>query len=61
MALKLPNRIIVAQGSGQEKIELFFTYNKKEETVLVSYRDNTYYYKEGLFEKLIRKVLQNEI
>lgn len=58
---KLPNRIIVAQGSGQEKIELFFTYNKKEETVLVSYRDNTYYYKEGLFEKLIRKVLQNEI
>lgn len=57
----LMNKVIVAQGSGINKIELTFTYNKREATVLVTYSNNTFYYKEGLFENLTRKVLQNEI
>ena len=54
------NKIIVAQGSAQEKVELIFTYNKKEETIIVSFMDNSYYYQEGLFERLIRKAVQDE-
>lgn len=57
----LMNKLIVAQGSGQEKIELVFTYNKKESTLLVTYLDNTFYYREGLFEHLIRKALQDGV
>lgn len=53
--------MIVAQGSGKEKIELTFWYNKKESTILVEYEGNVFYYKEGLFESLIRKELQNGI
>ena len=57
----LTNKMIVAQGSGKEKIELTFWYNKKESTILVEYEGNVFYYKEGLFESLIRKELQNGI
>lgn len=54
----LQNKLIVAQENGSEKIELIFTYNKKEASILVTYLDNTFYYEEGLFEKLIRKEMQ---
>lgn len=57
----LKNKIIVDQGSGSDKTELIFTYSKKDSSVLVTYLENTFYYEDGLFERLIRKAIENEI
>lgn len=53
----LLNKIVVAEGSGEKKRELIFTHDKREDTLLVTYLGNKFYYEEGLFEKLIRKEL----
>ena len=57
----LSDKLIIAQGSGNEKEELIFSYNEREELYLLKYGKETFYYTEGLLKRLLEEELRNGI
>lgn len=57
----LSDKIVVSQGSGNNKVTLSFTYSKKERSYIVKYINEEFYYHRGLFERILKEEIQNGI
>lgn len=52
--INLSDKIVVSQESDKDRCVLTFTYSGKDEGVLLTFDDRTYYYEEGLLKRLIQ-------
>ncbi len=53
--INLSDKIVILQESEKDRCALTFTYSGRDDVILLTFDDNTYYYEEGLLKRLIQK------